>query len=662
MDFVSHWMIAPEAIEKRTYQQDISNTCFNKNTLVILPTALGKTIIALLTAVKRLDIYPWAKILFLAPTRPLVLQHFATFSQFLIFDENKVKVLTGKNVPNERISFWEQAQFIFATPQVVKNDLEKERYDLGEVALLIFDESHRARMNYAYTKIAKTFVETNDDPLILALTASPGKNKERILELSDNLYIEVIEFRTENDPDVKKYIHSIQMEYYKLDLPKEYITIKQILKEILQDYLKKLRQMRLLQNKSIQYISKTDLLNLGNKIRSFINNGHGYSNKGYYFSALVVQSACVSLMHALELLTTQDIDVFLNFIIKLERNSIAKINKYTQKITSDPRFQKLIAITEYYANVCHTKLNKLRDIILDELKTNKNSRIIVFTQYRDTASKIVEKLQTLPDVHPIRFIGQATKDEDRGLSQKEQAEILDEFRFGKYNILVATCIAEEGLDIPSVELVVFYEPIPSEIRYIQRRGRTGRKRVGKVKILITKETLDEAFFYASLKREKQMRTIVSQLKKEINVKIQRTPLKKPKKTNLTSKVIKSQKNYMLSNETKSKPLNKTQINSKSMELEINNSVTKNPKSKNIMNNTQIFPGFRPKTTKGLSKAIKWVIRRTNECDNGNGVNIEELLKISELDDFNNEIIKVAISKLIEEGVLFQPNSCKISVA
>lgn len=650
-------MIAPNKVESRLYQKTISNTCSQKNSLVILPTALGKTIIALLTAIKRLDVYPWAKILLLAPTRPLVLQHFETFSQFLVFDENKINMFTGKNTPNERVLLWEQSQFIFATPQVINNDLENGRYDLNEVALLIFDEAHRARENYAYTKIAPNYIKNNKDPLILALTASPGKNKERIQELCKNLFIEVIEFRTENDLDVKDYINPIQIEWYKLKLPNEYINIKHLLEEILHNYLKKLHQMSFLLNKPIQYISKMDLIDLGNRLRAHVTNQQGNSDNGYYYSAIVAQAASISLMHALELLTTQDIEVFLNFLNKLEHDSDEMKNKYSQSIIKDSRFQKIKAFSELHANSNHIKMNKLRDIILEELQSNKNSKIIVFTQYRDTASKIVEKLQILPSVKPIRFVGQSSKREDIGLSQNEQAEILEEFRFDKYNVLIATCIAEEGLDIPAVELVVFYEPIPSEIRYIQRKGRTGRKKFGKVKILITEDTVDEAFFYVSLKREKQMKEIVTHLEKELNTTIHRTPLIKPEKPNLQENVININKNF----KRNYKKLQSSNTTPETSDFKVNKWGVKEFKIKSDHNPTSVLTNFKSKNTKGLSNAVQWVLKRAVEFDNGDGINIDEFLKISTLENYDTEKIMAAISKLINEGVLYQPNPLKISV-
>ncbi len=668
MDYISHWMITPNIIESREYQQNISNTSSQKNTLVILPTALGKTIIALLTAVKRLDVYPWAKILFMAPTRPLVLQHYKTFSEFLIYDENKVSAITGKNVPRERTMLWEQSQIIFTTPQVVKNDLENERYDLSEVALVIFDEAHRARQNYAYTKIAMNYVKNNTDPLILALTASPGKNKERIQEISNHLFIEAIEMRTEKDEDVKQYVNPIHIEWYKLKLPREYFGIRNQLESLLHKFLKRLHYMKFFLNKPIQYISKMDLINLGNKLRTYVDSNYTNQRKTYYYSALSIQAAAVSLMHAMELLTTQDIETFLNFLNKMERNSNGNHRKYTLKIVNDPQFQKLKAMTQMYANIDHTKMNRVRDIILDEIKTNENSKIIVFTQFRDTASKIVDKLQILPNIHPVRFVGQSSKEEDIGLTQSEQAEILEEFSYGKYNILVATCIAEEGLDIPSVELVVFYEPIPSEIRYIQRRGRTGRKKFGKVKILIAEKTLDEAFFYASLKREKEMKSIVSRLEKDLDVKINRIPLKKPEKPSVTDKISDINKKYKIDKKKSSKSKTPSfDPRNYSLELEkgkvtvLSDNKVNKLKVKKCQKSTQLLTNYKPIKTKGLSNAVKWVIRRAGECDNGDGINIEEFLKKSELENFDPDLILAAISNLINEGLLYQPNSLKICV-
>ena len=80
--------------------------------------------------------------------------------------------------------------------------------------------------------------------------------------------------------------------------------------------------------------------------------------------------------------------------------------------------------------------------------------------------------------------------------------------------MAATSIGEEGLDIPSVDTVVFFEPIPSEIRSIQRRGRAGRLRAGKVVVLITEGTRDEGHLHSSRKKEENMKKIVGRMKRQ----------------------------------------------------------------------------------------------------------------------------------------------------
>ena len=77
--------------------------------------------------------------------------------------------------------------------------------------------------------------------------------------------------------------------------------------------------------------------------------------------------------------------------------------------------------------------------------------------------------------------------------------------------VVATAVAEEGLDISEVDLVVFYEAVPSEIRAIQRRGKTGRKRDGRVVVLVASKTSDETTLYSEKRKEKGMKDAISSM-------------------------------------------------------------------------------------------------------------------------------------------------------
>src|SRR6476646_7338027 len=186
---ISHPLIRKNSVEFRTYQSNISQSAFNRNTLVILPTALGKTIISLLVCANTLYNYKDKRVLIMAPTRPLVTQHMKSFSSSLKLMSEQTAAVTGKIIPYSRRIIWDKSdiRLVFATPEVVKNDIEEGRLSLTDFMLLIFDEAHRAVKDYAYTFIAKEYMKQSIYPLILALTASPGSDKQRMQEICDNL-------------------------------------------------------------------------------------------------------------------------------------------------------------------------------------------------------------------------------------------------------------------------------------------------------------------------------------------------------------------------------------------------------------------------------------------------------------------------------------------
>ncbi|MFQ6011738.1 MAG: helicase-related protein, partial [Nitrososphaerales archaeon] len=158
------------------------------------------------------------------------------------------------------------------------------------------------------------------------------------------------------------------------------------------------------------------------------------------------------------------------------------------------------------------------DLIKYQLDKDPSSKILIFSQYRDTTSSIVNFIRSKTDRSVERFVGQASKQEDTGLTQKEQIELISSFGTGTVQILVATSVAEEGLDIPAVDLVIFYEPIPSEIRFIQRKGRTGRARVGEAVVLMTKGTADIAYSHTSKRKLDKMRRLLTKLNSELELK------------------------------------------------------------------------------------------------------------------------------------------------
>lgn len=501
MYYIEHPLIKPESIEKRDYQINIAKNCLEKSTLVVLPTGMGKTTIALLVIAEKLT---RGKILFLAPTKPLVEQHFSYVKNYLV--EEKICVLTGEVIPKKRVAFWNSNKIIVSTPQVIENDLITNRIDLNNVALIVFDEAHRAVGNYSYTFIAQKYAN-----LALGMTASPGSNADDILDVCKNLKIGNVEIRSEYDSDVRSYIHDIYTKWVVVELSEDLKSVVKNLREVLEAWIKELRSFGLL--KPSGRVSTKELLEAQKHIQGRIKARLPKPPESLFYAA-TAQACAIKVNHAIELAETQGISALRNYFERLGNDT----SRAGKMLINDPKVKSSIMLANQ-TEVEHHKVKETIKLVEEQMKSKADSRIIVFTHYRDTSELVANELNKISGIRAVRFIGQATKGKDKGLKQKEQAEIIENFKSNRYNVLVATAVGEEGLDIPQTDLVLFYEPIPSEIRTIQRRGRTGRKRPGKVIILMTKGTRDESYYWSSRRKEKKMHMEIQKLKYNLSRKI-----------------------------------------------------------------------------------------------------------------------------------------------
>ncbi|UCE37837.1 MAG: DEAD/DEAH box helicase family protein [Thermoplasmata archaeon] len=508
--FVEHPKIKANSIEKRMYQVNIASSANSQSTLVVLPTGMGKTIVALLVIAEVLK-KKKGKVLFLAPTKPLVEQHAAFIREFLV--DSEPMVFTGEVGPKKRGELWKDANIIVSTPQVVVNDLISARTKLDEFALIIFDEAHRATGDYAYVFIAEKYRGING--LVLGTTASPGSETKRILEVCNNLGIVQVEIRSEFDPDVIPYVHEIKVRWIRVPVPARFLEIITILKDVFNGYVKDLKKYGFF--RSNKMVSMKDLLKVQREIRARLAEGGGKQSSLYH--AASAQAAAVKVNHALELVETQGISALKNYLERMGKEANSRgSSKAARSVINNPKIKKAIRLA-YEINLEHPKIGFVANEVKKQFKAKKDSRIIVFTHYRDTSELVNRELASYKGIKPVRFVGQASRGEDKGLTQKKQVELIQDFKDGRYNVLVATSVAEEGLDIPSTDLVIFYEPVPSEIRTIQRRGRTGRKRAGKVVVLIAKQTRDEAYYWSSVSKEKRMKRELHVLRTELSKQI-----------------------------------------------------------------------------------------------------------------------------------------------
>ncbi|MCQ4332874.1 DEAD/DEAH box helicase [Natronomonas sp. F2-12] len=494
-EYVEGPLLVDGLLEKRRYQLRLAETARSDHTLVCLPTGLGKTAVSLLVTAGRLAEHGGMSLL-LAPTKPLVQQHAAFYREALSIDDEEIVVFTGDVRPDDRAELWESARVVCATPQVIENDLVGNRVSLSDVTHITFDECHRATGNYAYNYIADRYHADAGDPLVSAMSASPGGDKEEILTVCDNLGLREVAVMTEDDADVADHTYRTEVEWEHVELPETVIEIRDALNDVIKERLTKLKQLGVT-NSTDPSMSQSQLNAIRAKLQELINNDDADGYEGMSAHAEIMK-----LRRAVELVETQSVESLRRYFERQREDAKSSgASKASQRFVSDPRVKEAMRRAEEFDDL-HPKFRRARILLAQTLGIENGERVIVFTESRDTAETLTDFLGGHFDTR--RFVGQGDKEGSDGMTQTEQKDTLDAFRAGEFEVLVSTSVAEEGLDVPDVDLVLFYEPVPKGIRSIQRKGRTGRASDGRVVVLLAEDTRDEAFFWMSKHEEDRM--------------------------------------------------------------------------------------------------------------------------------------------------------------
>ena len=474
-----------DKLKLRTYQEQILGKIVDKNSFVVLPTGTGKTIIAIALAAFNIE---KGKILIMAPTKPLTVQHEKSFKEYFQPNE-EITHLTGAIPPSKRKELWKTSKIICATPQTIESDLIKRYFKPEDISLAVFDEAHRAVGEYAYVWLAKQFGETSQ---ILALSASPASDQERLNEIKKNLLIDTFELITEENPHLKKHLKEKRIERIMIELPEDYKKVKAFLQKLLRKHVTILHSREALKSKEIEDLRKVELLKTQRALFSQIEKG---PETYFLVSELTV---LIKLLHLIETLETQSLRTFVAAMDKIEKDS--KSTKASKKILDDWDFKRARITTQNIIEegIEHPKIAKIL-----ELTKNKDEKIIIFSQLRKTVELVTEQINLHTRSRAKAFVGQK-----EGMTQKKQIETLEQFKDGEFNVLVATSVSEEGLHIENADIGIFFEPVPSALRTIQRRGRIGRINIGKVYMLITKDTIDEKYYWVSYHKERRMKELL----------------------------------------------------------------------------------------------------------------------------------------------------------
>ena len=492
-----------DGVEARAYQIRSLRSALTSSSLMVMPTGFGKTAVEWMIMAEYLS-FGNGKILLIAPTTGLVEQQQRMAREMINLEDEHISRYTGETAPAKRPEIWNKSRIIMATSQVIRNDAQSGTIDLSEVSLLVVDEAHHATGNHAYAQVGDLYLESKPDAMVLAATASPGSNEKNILEVAQRLGIERLDVSRREEPLLEPYSVDLENIPIRVDLPDELITLIHPLQAHQNDEVKRLQRLGFLA--PTQHLT-SKIIDAAQKNASIAIQRR--DARGYDAARRISDLRRMHLL--IDLLKTQGMKSASSYLQRAEEDGRSGDRGTNRFVSLGPVHNFRIAANDLPE--LHPKTEKVHSLVIQQLEQKPKSKILIFTEFRDTVENLVECLGSIENANVDRFIGQSSRGKKKGMNQKQQLEQLRRFRSGEINVLVATSVGEEGLDVPSADLVLLYEPVPSAIRAIQRRGRTARQSDGTVKTLITRNTRDEFVHSAAKIREERMYVLLDRIQK-----------------------------------------------------------------------------------------------------------------------------------------------------
>lgn len=526
-DTMDTWVYPTNLGKTRDYQFNITQAGLFQNLLVALPTGLGKTFIA---ATIMLNWFRWtedSQIVFVAPTKPLVSQQVSACLDIAGIPRSASTMLTGGASPGIRAEEWKAKRVFFMTPQTLMNDLKTGIADPKRIVLLVVDEAHRATGAYAYVEVVKFLRRFNNSFRVLALTATPGSTVESVQEVIDGLDIARVEIRTENSIDIRDYVHDRNTEIEIFENSDEMIFCMDLMSEALKPLLEQLHTLNAYWGRDPMGLTAFGLTKA--RQQWMLSDAGRNANFGLKGKVNAIFTVLASLAHAIDLLKYHGIVPFYRHVNHFKSGMEGQKGgggKYQKQVVQHDSFKKLMGHLEPWSKnpefIGHPKLEYLKSVILNHFMdrgegkepadgtSQPATRVMIFVHFRDSAEEVTRVLKRYePMIRPHVFVGQSSAKGSEGMDQKTQLQIIEKFKKGTYNTIVATSIGEEGLDIGEVDLIVCYDSSASPIRMLQRMGRTGRKRAGNITLLLMKGKEEDSFVKAKDNYEKMQQMIAS---------------------------------------------------------------------------------------------------------------------------------------------------------
>ncbi|XP_036447793.1 probable ATP-dependent RNA helicase DDX58 [Colossoma macropomum] len=548
----------------REYQKELATAAFSgQNTIICAPTGCGKTIVALAICEHHLKKFPGkAKVVFMATKVEVYEQQYKLFIEHFSKDPDvRVTGVCGEMEVCMR-TVVESNDVVVLTPQCLVNALQAgELESLQVFSLLLLDECHNTTGKHPYNNIMNRYLDikltgsTHTLPQIVGLTASVGigsfKNQQEaeinICQLCANLDARVIATVTTNIDELRSYVHIPEKDFFEVpprtsdpfiriisnimsnieELAKKVYNIETLSPIVNRDYgSQKYEQWIVAVQKGCKLLQLDDPEQERRVCRALFNYTEHLRK---YNDALIINEDA----------RTKDALDYLQAFIEQVRN--AGYDDTERKLTAffdaqRDQFQRLA--TEGQEN---PKLQELKFILEEEYRNNDQTRTVLFVRTRalaDALKKWIDESESLKFLKPGVLIGRGRRSSQlvgSGMTLTSQKGVLDSFKSSDQSkILIATSVADEGIDIPQCNLVLMYEYVGNVVKMVQVRGR-GRAAGSRCFLISSrKERIEKE--RQNMQREKIVEKAIASL--------QTSPEKLQAKVNLFQKTDKIKRDYM----------------------------------------------------------------------------------------------------------------------
>ncbi|XP_012512154.1 PREDICTED: probable ATP-dependent RNA helicase DHX58 [Propithecus coquereli] len=471
-------------MELRPYQWEVIMPALEgKNIIIWLPTGAGKTRAAAYVAKRHLETVDGAKVIVLVNRVHLVTQHGEEFSRML---DGRWTMITLRGDMGPRAGFGHLARchdLLICTAELLQLALtsteEEEHVELTAFSLLVVDECHHTHKDTVYNVILSRYLEHKlrracSVPQVLGLTASPGTGRaskldaaiDHILQLCANLDTWRIMSAQNSRPQLQEH-NQQPCKQYDLCHERSQDPFGDLLKKLMDQIHDHMEMPELSRDFGTQTYEQQVMELSQDAAKAGLRQRRVHAlHLRHYNDALLIHNT-VRAVDALA--TLQDF----YYVERITKTQILCAERWLLTLFNDHKNALARLATHGPAN---PKLEMLEKILRKQFSSPDSPRGIIFTRTRQSARSLLLWLQQQPglqtmDIRAQLLIGAGNNSQSTHMTQSNQQEVIQKFRDGTLNLLVATSVAEEGLDIPQCNVVVRYGLLTNEISMVQARGR-----------------------------------------------------------------------------------------------------------------------------------------------------------------------------------------------